>query len=127
MLSRHILQIKVALFKSGRDDCERKTHRNILAVFWIFPLVRVHFVAVGVCLTISQNSYEVFQVLSLSILSFPREMSLLLAHYFADITLCVQLNFPSQHPLVPVHHDFHLLFPNLLQFQMFIVFLMNNA
>ena len=59
----------------------------------------VHFVVVDVCLTLSQNSYDIFQVLSLSILPFPRETSLLLAHYFADITLCDKMNFSSQHPL----------------------------
>ena len=82
--------------------------------------MRVHFVAVGFCLTISQNSYDVFQVLSLSILSFPREMSLLLAHYFADITLTTSACTSASW--------FPLLFLNLLQFQLFIGFsFMNNV
>ena len=68
--------------------------------------MRVHFVAGDVCLTVSQNSCDVFQLLSLAMLPFPKETSLLLAHYFADITLCDKMNFSSQHPLVPVHHDF---------------------
>ena len=57
-------------------------------------------------LSVFQRSYEVFQLLSLSFLAFPRENSVILLHHFADITIYVKFYLTSPHPHISVHHNF---------------------
>ena len=69
-------------------------------------------------MTVSQNSYEVFQLPSPSFLVFPWENSVLLAHHFTDITTYIKFYLSSQHPRASVLL-FALLFANLLYFKFF--------
>ena len=85
--------------------CTMKLLVTLCSEFLLIACLLLLLCCCRFCLTVFQNSYEVFQLRSLSFFIFPWENLVFLAHHFAGIIVHIKL-LTSQYNHVALHDNF---------------------